>query len=263
MRLEPESGRARVDGPNYGNWIRVRIILIFLAAGSGLLVSSLLVPDGLVRVLLLVSAAGALSGFLYFTYLYRKLSLGLQEQLWELVLEHLCWNGQGRALDIGTGNGPLAIKLAQDWPRSQVDGIDSWGFGWEYAQQECERNAALLGIGDRVRFTEASASRLPFEEGVFDAVVSHFVFHEVADAPDKRRLIQEGLRVLRKGGAFAFQDMFLEPSLYGEVEELLETVRSWGVRDVKFARTGQLVRIPPLLRHRRVLGSAGILYGYK
>ena len=77
-------------------------------------------------------------------------------------------------------------------------------------------------MADRVNFQKASASALPFEVGSFDAAVSNLVFHEVSDTKDKRDLIEEALRVVRKGGAFAFQDLFLAKRLYGDVEELLE-----------------------------------------
>ncbi|HML23217.1 MAG TPA: class I SAM-dependent methyltransferase [Aggregatilinea sp.] len=252
--------------PNYGNWIRKRILLVFLAVGSGALIGALLPVPLAVRLVLLGISGLFLFGFVYFTYAYVQFSAqggNLQTPLRNLVLDYLSWDGEGKALDIGTGNGPLAIRLAQKYPHANVVGIDNWGKDWEYSRETCTRNAAIEQVGNRVQFQKASAARLPFDDETFDAAVSHFVFHEVSDAPDKRDVIQEALRVLREGGVFSFHDLFLDEKIYGTVEDLLETIRSWGVQQVAFVETGHQVHIPPLLRSRRVLGATGIIYGVK
>ena len=120
-----------------------------------------------------------------------------------------------------------------------------------------------MGVAQRTRFQKASASNLPFEEGTFDAAISHFVFHEVADALDKRAVICEALRVIRKGGAFAFQDMFLDKELYGDMDTLLATIQGWGIEEVHFIDTGTMLNLPRLLRHPRVLGKAALICGRK
>lgn len=73
----------------------------------------------------------------------------------------------------------------------------------------CERNAKIEGVIDRVTFQKASASILPFADEYFDAVVSNLVFHEVREVADKREVVREALHVVKKGGRFAFQDLFL------------------------------------------------------
>jgi ubiquinone/menaquinone biosynthesis C-methylase UbiE len=228
------------ESVNFGNWIRVRVL--WLAAGVMLLI------------------------FAYLAYVYYQFSEqggGIQRRLWTVVIDHLNWNHRGQVLDIGTGNAPLAILLATNNPDAQVTGIDYWGIGWEYSQQVCEQNAAATGVAERTRFQKASASKLPFDDGTFDAAISHFVFHEVADAPDKRDVIREALRVIRKGGAFAFQDMFLDQDLYGDMDTLLRTIRSWGIEEIHVVDTSALLKVPPLLRHPRVLGKAALIYGRK
>src|SRR5262245_22433361 len=188
---------------NFGNWIRIRIVLGFLVTGLILVALSAVIPIALVRVALWVLAGVVLATFAYLAYVYYQFSErggGVQRRLWNLVIDQLPGDPRGQVLDIGTGNGPVAILLAAKYPDVRVTGIDYWGAAWEYSQLVCEQNAAALGVAERTRFQKASASKLPFEDGAFDAAISHFVFHEVADAPDKRAVIREALRVVRQGG---------------------------------------------------------------
>jgi SAM-dependent methyltransferase len=252
--------------PNYGNWIRLRAVIAFLAVGLALAGAALLPTSPLLRIVLIVLAAFPLGMGLYLLYVYAQFAPwggGFQDKLWNLLLDHLATEGQGRALDIGTGNGALAVRLAKRCPDLQVVAVDYWGGGWEYARAVCERNARLEGVENRVTFHKASAASLPFKDAAFDHVVSHFVFHEVSDLPDKRDAIREALRVLRAGGTFAFQDMFLDESMYGAPGDLVETLRAWGVSEVSFIESGGELAIPPLLRNRRALGYASLLVGRK
>jgi ubiquinone/menaquinone biosynthesis C-methylase UbiE len=203
---------------------------------------------------------------LYFYYSYHVFGANggeLQKKILNVVLDKLAWDGQGKALDIGTGSGALTIGLAKKYPEAKVTGIDYWGKSWSYSQKMCEKNAAFERVGERTNFQKASAADLPFGDGEFDAAVSNFVFHEVKDARDKRDVIREALRVIREGGAFSFQDLFLVHKLYGDIDELLETIREWGIEEVRFVNTGELVNVPLLLRTPFMLGEIGVVYGKK
>jgi ubiquinone/menaquinone biosynthesis C-methylase UbiE len=202
----------------------------------------------------------------YFVYARYQFSLqggNVQDRVWSLVLENLDWNGEGKALDIGCGNGALSIKLAKKHPKAQVTGIDYWGKRWEYSKSMCERNAELEGVNERMTFQKASAVALPFDDGYFDAAVSNFVFHEVSDAKDKREVIREALRVVKKGGKFSFQDEFLFKQFYGETDDLVETIKSWGIAKVEFVQSRDADFIPKALKLSFMLGSIGIIKGEK
>jgi ubiquinone/menaquinone biosynthesis C-methylase UbiE len=252
--------------PDYGNWIRQRKVYTFLGLGLLLFLAGMIPSHALIRILLISAAAIFIGLGVYLAYITRQFSEtggGFQAKLWQAVIDHLDWDGNGQALDIGTGNGPLAIRLAKQYPQARVTGIDFWGSDWEYSQNACERNALAEGVSERTEFRKASASHLPFEDEQFDAVVSHFVFHEVADAADKRDVIKEALRVLKRGGSFSFQDLFLDEELYGNATDLAETIRNWGVQEVKFVDTHEFLSIPALLNTRRVLGNSSIICGKK
>ena len=251
---------------NYGNWVPKKMIVALLTFGLICLVIALVPVPVVVRIIFGVLAALGLVGFLYFTYAYHVFSSGggnLQAHLWDIVIEKLPWDGNGKCLDVGTGNGSLAIFAAKKHPQAEVTGIDYWGKSWNYAQEVCESNAAVEGVGDRLHFQKASAASLPFGDGEFDAIISNFVFHEVRDAKDKRDTIREALRVLRKGGAFSLQDLLLQKSLYGEMDDLLATIRGWGVEEVHYTDSRSLAEVPLLLRTPMMLGKMGLIYGKK
>ena len=197
----------------------------------------------------------------YAYWLLGKDNGGLQKQLCNIILDRLEWNGQGKALDIGTGSGRVAIYLAKRYPSAHVVGIDYWGNPWTYSKSICDRNAEIEGVADRVLFQRASAVSLPYEDGEYDLVTSNFVFHSVR-VVDKISLIKEALRVVKKGGAFAFQDLF-NKQFYGDIGLFYKELKTWGLKEVKFIDTSDFVYIPIALRINHMLGNSGILYGIK
>jgi len=249
---------------NYGNWVSTKLIYGPAVLGTLFLGLSFL------HVAFVIGAVPFLAALVYFAYARYAFSPrggNIQAKLWELVPDRLNWNGEGKALDIGCGNGPLTIALAKRHPDGHVTGIDTWGKTWDYSMAVCERNAEAAGVAERTDFQRASASALPFEDGFFDAAVSNFVFHDVSDSigntRDKRALVREALRVVKKGGRFAFQDLFLVRELYGEVDDLLETIKGWGIAEVAFVDTSSSDFIPTALKLPFMLGKISIIYGTK
>jgi ubiquinone/menaquinone biosynthesis C-methylase UbiE len=185
----------------------------------------------------------------------------VQGKILELLLAKIKWNGQGKALDIGCGSGALTIALAKRFRNARVTGVDYWGGAWSYSQKQCEANATLEGVGNRVGFSQASAARLPFADESFDLAVSNLTFHEVKG--DKLDVLREALRVVKKGGRFAFQDLFLLKAYYGKQEELIAAVQAMGIRQVHFADTSKAAFIPRILKLPFMVGTIGVLYGTK
>jgi len=252
-------GRVEQKG-DYGNWVSKRLIYIPAVMTVICLGLSLLAPVFLIGVVLFLVL------LIYFAYVYYKFSPNggdVQSRIRGLVMKHVDWDGEGRAIEIGCGNGALAISVAKKYPESHVTGIDYWGTQRDYAKELCTKNAEIEGVADRMGFQKVNAVALPFPDGYFDLAVSNLVFHDVQDAKDKRDVIKEALRVVKKGGKFVFQDLFLEKRIYGEPDDLLNTIKGWGVENVEFVHTSNSDFIPRALRLPFMLGSIGIIYGTK
>ena len=153
-------------------------------------------------------------------------------EIHQFLIDHLNWNGQGTLLDIGCGAGVLTNRCAKQFPEATLCGMDYWGMGWDYAKEQCERNAEIEGVADRVTFSKGDASKLDFANESFDAAVSNFVFHEVKTQPDKRKVVREALRVVKKGGAFAFQDLFGSKALYGDMDDFVDELRREEISEI-------------------------------
>lgn len=104
----------------------------------------------------------------------------------------------GRVLDVGTGPGQLAILLAKEGAR--VTTLEFEGERIEVAR----RNAAEAGVGDRIRFLQGDAARLPFPDGAFDLVASANLIHHMREPGSAAR---EMVRVCRREGRVVVADV--------------------------------------------------------
>lgn len=251
---------ATLETANYGNWLGMKFIYVTGTLGVLFLVWALFSPALIIPAVVFLAIMGY---FFYARHVFSYSGKSLQSQISALVLDNLNWQGNGKALDIGCGNGALVIQLARNYPKASIIGIDYWGKGWEFSQSDCERNAKLEGVQERVSFQQASASQIPFPDESFDVVISNLVFHEVMDAPDKRELIREALRVLKKGGKFVLQDLFLIEKYYGKKDDLLDLMNQWGVGQVEFIESRNAPFIPKALKLPFMVGTLAMLVGQK
>jgi len=245
---------------DYGNWVARKFILI------PALITIIFAGLSCLSLFFLIGALIFIIPTVYFIYAYFQFSPAggnLQSKIRDLIFNQIVWDGNGSLLDIGCGNGAMAIEAAKKYAEARIVGIDYWGGKWEYSKESCEKNAHIAGVAERTSFQKASASKLPFADEYFDAVVSNFVFHEVQDVMDKRAVIKEALRVLKKDGVFVFQDLFLWKRIYGETADLLATIQSWGVQEVKLIDTSRQSFIPGAMKLPFMVGQIGIIHGRK
>lgn len=250
----------------YGNWIRKRVLwrlgaACLVAAGLALLPIHpwLRLAAVILFIILFVSLLLPLNAYVAFS----PWGGNLQEAFFDRIVERVDGHAAWACLDIGTGNGVLAVKLALKIPEARVTALDYWGDDWEYAKRVCQANARTAGVESSIQFVSGDAAKLDFPDASFDAVVSNLTFHEVKTATDTRDVVAEALRVLKPGGSFVFVDYFFESKLYGAVPALEEFVRGLGVRSHQLVPISQVIPLSPMLRHPKVLGRVGMLTGSK
>lgn len=251
---------------NYGNWVRKKNLLILglCVLGIGALI---FVPLGLVyQVAVAILFGVVLLSFLFPIYAYIMFSQNggkLQEKIYNLIIQHLGKGLNGRFIDIGSGNGVLAIKLAQQHENIQVTGIDYWGEDWEYSKSISEKNARTVGVENRVHFQKGDAARLDFADNTFDGAISNLTFHEVKSVADKKLVVQEALRVVKSGGNFSFVDHFFDEKYYGKELEFEQFLKGLKLRRYERMRLQEVIGLPSMLKHPKILGKVGILFGNK
>ena len=123
------------------------------------------------------------------------------EKLNRMMVEKGKINQESNVLDVGCGNGTVAMWLARE-TGSRVTGIDLSGVRITNAQEELAR--LQPDLRERLAFKKASATALHYPDGTFSHVWSQAVIYHV---PDKRSVLKEVHRVLSEGGILVFDDL--------------------------------------------------------
>jgi demethylmenaquinone methyltransferase/2-methoxy-6-polyprenyl-1,4-benzoquinol methylase len=102
--------------------------------------------------------------------------------------------GSGRILDLATGTGDLALETLRQVPQGWVVGVDFVPQMLDLAREKSQRADGRLSLA------AADALRLPFEDEVFDGVVTGFALRNVTDIG---AAFGEMARVTQPGGRLA------------------------------------------------------------
>jgi SAM-dependent methyltransferase len=251
---------------DYGNWIRKKILFILGSCTFGVGILIFIPLGSIYRITMIILFAIVLVSFLFPLYAYLMFSQkggNLQGKFYNLIIQRLGENVKGRIIDIGSGNGVLAAKLAQERDEVEVVGMDYWGTDWEYSKSVCEKNSRIAKVENRVHFQKGDAAKLDFDNNTFEGAVSNLTFHEVKSAAHKSDVVQEALRVLKPGGTFVFIDYFFDEKYYGNKLEFERFLRSLNLAHLEFKPIRDEIAIPALLEHPKILGKVGIIYGKK
>lgn len=100
-----------------------------------------------------------------------------------------------RVLDLATGTGDLAIKMAKRIPSARIMGVDLSENMLAVAAEKVSRQ----GLDDHIALYQGDAESLDVEDGVLDVVTVAF---GVRNFGDIEASLAEVWRVLREGGSF-------------------------------------------------------------
>ena len=93
------------------------------------------------------------------------------------------------------------LRVAKKNPGGTSIGLDRWGKEYSsFNKTLCENNAKAEGTSN-ISFVNGNAVKLDFPDESFDAVTSNYVYHNIPGR-NKQELLDETLRVLKKGGIF-------------------------------------------------------------
>jgi len=106
---------------------------------------------------------------------------------------------EGRVLDVGTGSGRIAIRLARLNSALRIDAIDLSRSMLDLARL----NARRQGI-ENVQFLFGDAKQIPFEDHTFDLVICHQLLHQL---PDPLVALREINRVVKTTGGILVRDV--------------------------------------------------------
>jgi arsenite methyltransferase len=191
------SGRVRygVDGWPY---------LAGLTTAAVVLVPAGLVVGGVLGVvLLLVGLAAAVPAALGWRYVLHG-----KARLRDRLLDAVPWRGDEAVVDLGCGSGLLALGAAQR-TTGTVSAVDRW-VGKDLSgngPDRLRRNAEILGVTGGVEVLTADVRDLPLPDASVDVVVSALCLHNLPEPADRRRALEEALRVLRPGGRLLVSDL--------------------------------------------------------
>jgi SAM-dependent methyltransferase len=140
-------------------------------------------------------------------YVFSRRGLWVINTPYRQILSAAGVTAQDRVLDLGCGIGNILIALAEriDFVHPPV-GVDVSPDLIRIGEQE----VAKAGHQDRIQLQVAPATRLPFDDGAFDVVLtSHVLKHLDDDA--LRTSFREVARVLRPGGRFLLWEFDKRP----------------------------------------------------
>jgi SAM-dependent methyltransferase len=124
-----------------------------------------------------------------------------------------------RILDLGCAVGHSTLPWAQAYPQAEVHAIDVAAPVLRYGHARAE------AMGVPVRFRQANAETLPYEDASFDLVVSHILLHETSTKAIGR-VLAECHRVLKPNGVTLHVDL----SLYEGMDPFDAFMLDWDTR---------------------------------
>ncbi len=133
-----------------------------------------------------------------YDFLNRLLTLRLDEIWRKKAAKAILREKPETVMDLGTGTGDLAVRLARQNGNIHVTGYDFSGSMLEVARKKAKKYSL-----ENVSFIEGDAAEMPFQDNYFDIVGISFAFRNITfKNPNTNLYLSEVLRILKPGGKF-------------------------------------------------------------
>ncbi len=153
----------------------------------------------------------------------------------------------GKLLEVGSGPGRLAVRLAREAPGMTLTGVDISGAMVERAA----RRVAGAGLSERVRFRVGDVAALPLSDGEFDGVVSTLSLHHWSDPASGLAEIYRVLKAGREARIYDLAHWLWRPAHGGDRLTQLAAASPFGGGEEEVVRWPGSVPAFVLLRLRR------------
>jgi ubiquinone/menaquinone biosynthesis C-methylase UbiE len=168
-----------------------------------------------VVILVMAIISGQWQRFVPVTFLLAVLGFYLHSTLrgkfvvWADLLDQLKLRGDERILDMGCGRGAVLLMAAQRLTTGRAMGVDLWRSVDQSGNspEATRHNAIAEGVADRFELHTGDMTALPFEDNIFDVVVSSLAIHNISGSAGREKAINEAVRVLRPGGRLMIADI--------------------------------------------------------
>lgn len=123
-------------------------------------------------------------------------------------------------LDLGTGTAQIPIALCRRYADCRVMAVDAATSMLDLARYNLE-SASLT---QRIQLAHVDAKKLPYQDGLFDIVMSNSIVHHI---PEPLAVLREAVRVTKPGGLLFFRDL-LRPDSAEQLSHLVATYAADG-----------------------------------
>ncbi len=141
---------------------------------------------------------------------YDRRWAGYTEAVLSRALQQLQLTGQERVLDVACGTGELEMRIARQFPRQEV-------FGLDLSEAMLKSARRKLALYPNMHFSQGDSRQLAFPDAHFDIVVTCSAFHYMREP---QRVITEFARVVKPGGRILIVD-WCRDFLFAKIYNLL------------------------------------------
>lgn len=134
----------------------------------------------------------------HYDFLNRLLTFRLDEHWRRKAVKEVLAELPERVMDLGTGTGDMAVRIARKSPQIRVVGYDFSASMLEVARRKARRYKV-----ENIEFIEGDAASMPFDDETFDVVGISFAFRNITfKNPYTGQYLKETFRSLKPGGKF-------------------------------------------------------------